>query len=140
MFWLASAIAAVDSDPWLLHPDTVVLRLPSRHSLMALALVTATLGVAALLLPDWLRVGRRRVLVWVGGATTFALVFLGTSFIRPGVHFLAVLLALGSPLLVTLIWLRLRPEGSATGTGARTPARRWSHWFSCCSSARACSR
>ena len=118
VFWLTSAIAALDFDPWLLHPDTVVLRLPSRHSLVALALVTATLGVAALLAPGWLRAGRHRILIWVGGATTLALLFLGTPFVRPAVHFLAVLLALGSTLLVILIWLRLRPEGSATGTVA----------------------
>ena len=68
--------------------------------------------------PGWLRTGRRRVLLWIGGAATVALVFLGTPFARPTVHFLAVLLALGSTLLTIFVWLGLRPEGKAMGTGA----------------------
>lgn len=118
VLWLASAITAVDFDPWLLHPQTVVLPLPSRRSLAALALVTATLGAAGLMVPGWLQAAGGRVLVWVGGATTIALVFLGTPFVRPTVHFVAAVLALASTLLVTLIWLRLRPEGTVTGRGA----------------------
>jgi hypothetical protein len=64
-----------------------------------------------------LKVGRG-ILVWIGGVSTLALAFLGTPFVRPIVHFVAVLLALISTLLVILIWLRLRPKGAAFGTGA----------------------
>lgn len=112
VLWLASAVAALDFDPWLLHPSTVVLTLPSRRPLIILMLITAALGALALVAPVSLQSARRRFLLWVGGATTFSLVFLATPFGRPTVHFVAVLLALGSTLLVTAIWLRIWPEGS----------------------------
>src|SRR5215475_8387001 len=117
LFWLATAVAALDFDPWLLHPATGVLTLPNRRSLLELATVTAVLGLAAILVPRLLKAGRA-VLVWVGGLATFALAFLGTPFLRPIVHVVAVLLTLIATLLVILIWLRLRPKGTAFTTGA----------------------
>src|SRR6516164_5432062 len=59
IFWLASAVAALDFDPWLLHPSTVVLPLPPRQSLKILVLITATLGALALIAPGWLQSARR---------------------------------------------------------------------------------
>jgi hypothetical protein len=115
MLWLASALAAFDIDPWLFHPTTMVLTLPSRGPLITVAVFTATLGIAALVVPGWLQETRARVLVWIGGATALVTVFLGTPYVRPQVHFVAVLLALGSTLLLTLIWLRLRPQGIEAG-------------------------
>ena len=77
----------------------------------------AALGALALIAPGWLQSARRRFLLWAGGTTTFALAFLGTPFVRPMVHFVAVLLALAATLLLTVILLRIWPEGTA-GTGA----------------------
>jgi hypothetical protein len=116
LFWLASALAALDFDPWLPWVMTVF-PLPNRRSLWEIAIVAAVLGLAATLAPRFLKVGRG-ILVWIGGVSTLALAFLGTPFVRPIVHFVAVLLALISTLLVILIWLRLRPKGAAFGTGA----------------------
>ena len=70
------------------------------------------------MVPGWLQAVRGPVFIWIGGAATFALVFLGTPFVRPTVHFVAVLLALGSTLLVPLIWWRLRPADTVAGTAA----------------------
>ena len=117
IFWLASAVTALDFDPWLPHPSTIVLALPPRRPLIIPMLITAALGAVALIAPGWLQSARRRFLFWAGGTTTFALVFLGTPFVRPMVHFAAVLLALVATLLVTVILLRLWPEGTA-GMGA----------------------
>jgi len=116
LFWLASALAALDFDPWLPWVMTVF-PLPNRRSLWEIAIVAAVLGLAAILAPRFLKVGRG-ILVWIGGVSTLALAFLGTPFVRPIVHFVAVLLALISTLLVIFIWLRLRPKGAALGTGA----------------------
>jgi hypothetical protein len=125
LLWLASGIAAFDFDPWLRHPSTrvtnqilypmrfFVLTLPRRDSQIVLALATAALGAAALFGPRLLKAGQ--AFLWLGGATTVALVFLGTQFVRPSVHFAASLLALGSTLLVPIIWLRLRPARSVAG-------------------------
>ncbi len=115
--WVTCAVAALDFDPWLRHPPTAVLRLPDRRSLLELAMVAGALGLAAIFVPRLLKAGRG-VLVWAGGAVALILVFLGTPFVRPIVHFVAVLLTLASTLLVIFIWLRLRPKRAATGTGA----------------------
>ena len=117
IFWLVSAVAALDFDPWLQHPSAQVLALPSRRPLIILMLITAALGALAAIAPSWLSSARRRFLFWIGGTTTFALVFLGTPSVRPIVHFVAVLLAVIATLLLTVITLRIWPRSGA-GTGA----------------------
>jgi hypothetical protein len=77
--------------------------------------VTAALGATALFGPRLLKAGQ--AFLWLGGAATVALVFLGTPFVRPSIHFTAVLLTFGSTLLVSIIWLRLRPARSVAGYG-----------------------
>lgn len=117
LLWLGTAVAGLDFDPWLLHPDTVVLPLPPRVQVHAASAATAVFGMVALAGPRLFTNRRGRPLLAVGTALALAALFVGTPFARPALHCAATLATLAATLLAAALAFRPSTTGAAAPRG-----------------------